>query len=195
MTAAPAPGATAPDRRRGGPPVWFAAIAVLGLVAGVLMIGAELLGVRIAVPGVTATTPPTGNAAQVTHDRVKAALEAASFQVQDPLADYRPGESPSLIGVPRRLLQAVLPSDPTGGYVVIYELPTNGEADRVGRDFASYLASGTGAIQYPRDEQFVIRRMGQTLIFFAWSPTVSPDPSVAHMASVLEGLGNPLTGS
>jgi hypothetical protein len=36
--------------------------------------------------------------------------------------------------------------------------------------------------------------MGSTLISFSWSPTVSPDPEVARLASVLEGLGNPLTG-
>ena len=41
------------------------------------------------------------------------------------------GESPALIGVPRRTVQAVLPSDPDKGYVVIYELPTNGDADRL----------------------------------------------------------------
>ena len=192
-TAAPAPGADG-AARRGGPPLWFAAIAVLGILAGLLLVLAEVLGLRIDVPGVSATTPPTGAAAQLTHDRVQAALEAASFQVQDPVTTYRPGESPSLIGVPRRLLQAVLASDPQGGYVVIYELPANGEADAVGRDFAAHLASGTGAILYPRDAQFVIRRMGQTLVFFAWSSTVSPDPSVARLASVLEGLGDPLTG-
>ena len=72
--------------------------------------------------------------------------------------------------MPRRLVQAVLPSSPDDGFVVVYELPTNGDADRVGREFASYLASGTGAVQYPRDTQFVLQRVGQTLIFYPWSP-------------------------
>ena len=40
---------------------------------------------------------------------------------------------------------------PRQGLFVIYELPTAGDADRVGKDFAAYLGSGTGAIQYPRD--------------------------------------------
>ena len=208
MTAAPAPGATgsgatgsgatgvgAAPRKRGGPPIWFAVFGLGGMLLGVLLIAAELLGLRVGVAGVSATIPPTGAAAQMTHDRVQAALEAASFQVRDPLTTFRPGESPSLIGTPRRLLQAVLPSDPQGGYVIIYELGSNNDADAAGRDLAKYLGSGTGAIQYPADEQFVIRRMGQTLIFFAWSPAVSPDPEVARMAATLEGLGNPLTGS
>jgi hypothetical protein len=77
---------------------------------------------------------------------------------------------------------------------VIYELPTANDADAAGRDFAKYLAGGTGAIQYPADEQFVLRRMASTLIFFPWSPTVSPDPEMARMAATLEALGNPLTG-
>ena len=77
---------------------------------------------------------------------------------------------------------------------MVYELPSNGEADRVGRDFAAYLASGTGAIQYPRDTQFVVRRRGPTLVFFAWSPTADADPRVAEMAAALESVGEPLTG-
>jgi hypothetical protein len=136
--------------------------------------------------------PPTGQAAQRTHDLVVGALQAASFQVQDPQTPYRPGESPSLVDVPRRVVQAILPSDPAAGYVVIYELPSNGDADRVGRDFAAYLASGTGAIQYPRDAQFVLRRVGQTLVYFPWSPSVSPDPRVAVLAAVLEAVGEPV---
>jgi len=191
---APAPGASAAPRKRGGPPIWFAVFGLGGLLLGVLLIAAELLGLRVGVPGVSATIPPTGAAAQITHDRVQAALEAASFQVQDPQTAFRPGESPALIGVSRRLLQAVLPSDPQGGYVVIYELATSNDADAAGRDFAKYLAGGTGAIQYPADEQFVLRRMASTLIFFPWSPTVSPDPEMARMAATLEALGNPLTG-
>jgi hypothetical protein len=199
MTAAPVPGASAPGgavsgpRRRGGPPLWFAVFAAGGLVLAILLIAAELLGLRAGAPGVSATVPPTGAAAQMTHDRVQVALAAASFQVQDPQTVFRPAESPGLIAVSRRLIQAVLPSDPKGGYVVIYEFADNNAADAAGRDFARYLASGTGAIQYPTDEQFVLRRMGQTLIFFPWSPSVSPDPEVARMAAALEALGNPLT--
>jgi hypothetical protein len=123
------------------------------------------------------------------------ALEDAAFQVQDPRTAYRPGESPALYGVPRVVLQAVLPSDPTGGHVVIYELATNGEADTAGREFAAYLASGTGAIQYPRDSQFVIRRLGRTLVFFPWSSSVSPDAEVARMAATLGTIGEPAAGS
>jgi len=196
MTAAPAPDsgdATRAGRRRGGPPIWFAIFAAGGLLLGVLLVLAQVLGIGSGSPA-GATPPPTGDAAQRTHDLVQATLQAAAFQVRDPTTQFRPGESPTLYAVPRRLLQVVLPSDPQGGYIVIYELPTAVDADSAGRDFVRYLASGTGAIQYPRDAQFVIRRMGQTLVFFPWSPSVSPDPSVATLAATLESVGVPLTG-
>lgn len=179
-------------RGRGGPPAWFAVLGIGGLVLAVILIAAQALGIGGGGATVASTIPPTGAAAARTHDLVAAALAGASFQVTDPQTPYRPGESPALVEVPRRLLQVVLPSEPTGGYIVIYELPSNTEADRVGRDFAAYLAGGTGAIQYPRDAQFVLRRVGQTLVFFPWSPSVSPDPRVAELAGVLATIGQPV---
>ena len=189
--AAPAADGAAPAAR-GGPPLWFAALGIGGLVLAVLLIAAQTLGLGSGSEVVPATMPPTGGAAQKTHDLVASALAAASFQVIDPQTEYRPGESPELIDVPRRLLQVIIPSEPTGGYIVIYELPSNGDADRVGRDFVDYLAAGTGAIQYPRDARFVIRRVGPTLVFFTWSPSVSPDPRVAELAATLSTLGQPV---
>jgi hypothetical protein len=190
-----APAPAAGERRRGGPPAWFAVVAIGGLVLAVILIALQALGIGGAPAGPAPTLPPTGQAAQYTHDLVAQALTADSFQVTDPQVAYRPGESPSLIDVPRRVVQAVLPDDPDKGYIVIYELPSNGEADRVGKDFAAYLASGTGAIQYPRDEQFVIRRVGPTLVFFSWSPTVSPNPDTARLAATLATIGEPVTGT
>lgn len=180
------------DTRRVGPPAWFAVLGLGGLVLAVLLIAAQVLGIGAGGAVAPATIPPTGAAAQFTHDLVAKALSDAAFQVADPQTPFRPGESPLLLNVPRRLLQVVLPSDLTGGYIVIYELPSNNDADAVGRDFAAYLASGIGAIQYPRDSQFVLRRMGRTLVFFPWSPSVSPDPRVAILATVLGGLGEPI---
>jgi len=184
---------TVDDRPRSGPPAWIALLAIGGLVLGVLLIAAQSLGIGVGPAGPPATVAPAGPAAQRTHDLVASTLRASSFQVQDPQTEYRPGESPELSTVPRRVLQAVIPSDPNAGYVVVYELSTTSDADRVGRDFASYLASGTGAIQYPRDARSVIRRVGQTLVFFEYSPLADPDPEVARLASVLATVGEPLT--
>ena len=196
MTTAPHPGnesgGDAPARR-GGPPGWFILIAIGSLAAGALLVLLSALGITVSGPRPAPTITPTGQAAQRTWDQVASALGDASFQVQDPVTQYRPGESPALQDVPRRLLQVILPSEPGGGYVVIYELPTNGEAEDVGQDFAAYLASGTGAIQYPRDTQFVLRRVGQTLVFYPWSAEANPDPRVADLAAALETVGVPIT--
>lgn len=182
----------AANRRRGGPPLLFAVVGVLGIALGGLVVLAQALGVGSGDGTPSATMAPAGEAAARTHDVVAAALTAAGLQVADPQTPYRPGESPSLVDVPRRVLQLVLPEDPGHGYVVIYELPTGGDAARVGADFQGYLAGGTGAIQYPRDEQFVLRRVGQTLVFFPWSSSVSPDPRVAQAAGIIAAIGEPV---
>lgn len=178
-----------PDAKRGGPPIWFAIIAIGSFGVAVLLLVLQILGIGVGVRVATPTIPPTGQAAEITHALVRTALETAAFQVRDPQTDYRPGESPELITVPRRLVQAVLPEEPQGGYVVIYELPSANEADRVGRAFLAYLGGGTGAIQYPRDTQFVLQRVGQTLVFFPWSAEASPDAKVAEMAAALKTVG------
>ena len=188
MTTPTDPTGTAPARR-GGPPAWIAVVAIGSLLVGVLLLVLQVLGVGVRGPGPASTIAPAGQAAAVTAGLVRGALERASFQVQDPRTPYRPGESPELIDVPRTLVQAVLPTEPAGGYVVIYELPDANTADRVGREFAAYLGSGTGAIQYPRDTRFVLQRVGRTLVFFPWSAEASPDASLAEVAAALETVG------
>jgi hypothetical protein len=187
----PQPGAT--PARKGGPPAWIALVAIGSLLVGVVLIVLQVAGVGFRDPGPAPTVPPAGQASEVTRALVVAALEDASFQVQEPRTQYRPGESPELIGVPRRLVQAVLPEDPAGGYVVIYELPSANEADRVGGELLAYLGGGTGAIQYPRDTRFVVQRVGRTLVFFPWSAEASPDAPLAELAAALETVGTPVS--
>lgn len=186
MTASDAP------RRGGGPPLVFAIIGIGGLVLMVVLLVLSALGIGLRVASPTPTMGQPGAPAEATRTQVAATLGTAGFQVQDPQQPYRSGESPDLVNVPRRIVQAILPQDLTGGNVVIYELPSSGEAVRIGRDFAAYLRSGTGAIQYPRDTQFVLRRVGSTLVFFNWSPQASPDPRTADLAAAVATIGEPL---
>ncbi len=189
MTAAPEPSSPRAGERRGGPPAWFTLVAIASLLVAVVILVLGVMGIGVGVRVADATIAPTGQATEVTRSLVVRALETASFQVRDPLAGYRPGESPDLVSVPRMLVQAVLPEDPGAGYVVIYELPSAGEADRVGGEFLRYLGGGTGAVQYPRDARFVLQRAGPTLVFFAWSVEASPDARVAELAAALETVG------
>ncbi len=197
MTTAPVPGsgATTGDDtpRAGGPPGWFILIAVGSLAVGAVIVLLGALGITIIKPSPAPTLAPTGQAAERTWNEVSAALQAQRFQVVEPQNPFRPGETAELLQVPRRLLQTVLPDSPEDGYVVVYELPSNNDAERAGRDLATYVASGPGAVQYPRDTQFTIRRVGQTLVFFSYSPEANPDPALPQMAAVLETLGTPLT--
>jgi hypothetical protein len=197
MTTAPAPGGGAPGAeetpRPGGPPGWFILIAIGSLAVGAVIVVLGALGITIVQPQAEASLAPTGQAAERTWNQVSQALQAQRFQVVEPQNPFRPGETAELLQVPRKLLQAVLPDSPNDGYVVVYELPTNNDADRAGRDLARYVASGPGAVQYPRDTQFVIQRVGQTIVFFSYSPEANPDPRLPEMATVLQTLGTALT--
>ena len=117
-----------------------------GILAGLVLILLEVLGVGVGVvvPGVNTSPAPAGSAAALTRDRVALALQDASFQVQDPITDFRTGETPTLLGTPRLLLQALIPADPTHGFIVIYEFPDADAADAAGREFWTYLALGHG---------------------------------------------------
>lgn len=190
--------APAGPARRGGPPPVFFLLGAGGTLLGALIVIAQLLGAAGGEPGssarpVPATIAPAGVDAERTRNLVAAALVDQGLQVVDPQTAYRPGESPSLVLVPRRVLQVVLPDAPAGGYIVIYELPGAADADAVGRDFRAYLASGTGAIQYPRDTEFVLRRVGATLVFYPYSAEAATDEREATIADVLQGIGEPLT--
>ena len=175
-------------RRRGGPPVLFAVLAIGGLLLGVAAIGISTLGGP--VPGAPATTvAPAGAAAAVTAGDVTQALGAAGVQAQVAQRPFRPPEAPALFDVPRVVLQAILPDDPEHGYIVVYELATDARADAAGRDYAAYIASGPGRVQFPNDAHFVLRRVGSTLVAFFWSPGNWPDPRSPRIEEALTTLG------
>jgi len=186
-------GSTETGRGAGGPPLLFAIIGIGGLALMLLLLVLTVFGVGIRVADAPPTMGVTGQATEATHAQVVAALGAASIQSVDPQTEYRPGESPALANAPRRLVQAILPREPEGGYVVIYELPSSGQAESVGKEFLHYLGSGLGQVQYPRDTQFVLRQVGQTLVFYPWSPQASTDPGAADVARALQNVGTAVT--
>ncbi len=77
---------------------------------------------------------------------------------------------------------------------MIYELEGNVEPDRVGRDFAAYLASGTGRIQYPRDSPVRAPACRAHAGVLPVVPGVSPGSEVARMATTLDSIGQPVGG-
>jgi len=166
-------------------------IAVIGLLAGLGLTVLSALGGGNA-PAASPTVAPAGQSAAATVQAVIGALGAQSIQAAPAQRPYRPGESPTITQAPRTVLQAVLPQDPDHGYIVVYELPTNDSAAAAGREFADYLGTGPGRIQFPTDTRFTLRQVGNTLVFFDWSPANWPDERSATIQQALETLGTPI---
>lgn len=163
------------------------------LVAGLLAAGC---GTAPAIDR-PATFPPTTFGAGVatgadvaaTRAELAGALGALSLQLTNPQVPHRPGESPAFATAPRAVFQVVLPDDPVHGFVSVYEFADDAAAAAAGRDQATYVASGPGRVQFPPDSRFVIRQVGPTVVFFAWSPANSPDPRTAEIQKALETVG------
>ena len=144
-----------------------------------------------------ATFPPTtfgpGQATGADVARTQAemarALGAASLQLTVPQVPHRPGEAPAFASAPRAVFQVVLPDDPTHGFISVYQFADEAAAAAAGNEQAAYLASGPGRVQFPPDSHFVLRQVGPTVIFFAWSPANSPDERTPEIQRVLETIG------
>ncbi len=153
-----------------------------------LALGIVAAGCGIGAPSVT---PPTATGSDVVAARAELedALGALSLQLDDPQVPHRPGESPTFAAAPRAVFQVVLPDDPGHGFVSVYEFADEARAEAAGKDQAAYIASGPGRVQWVPDTRFVIRQVGRTVVFFAWSPLNSPDPRTADIQKALESVG------
>ena len=120
---------------------------------------------------------------------IAAALAPLQIQLADARDPFRPGESPRVAAAPRAVYQAILPADPTGGQIVVYEFRDAGAAVDAGNELAGYLGTGAGRIQFPVDARQTIRQVGTTLIFYTWAPSTSPDPGSPKIADALATLG------
>lgn len=184
----------------------MAARLTAGLIAA-RPIGAMLLGLALAglagcggsatgAPAVTAPASSAGPGSSVspavaqTRGELTRAFRAAGYQLTDPQVPYRPAEAPAFATAPRAVVQVLLARDLDAGYVSIYEFGSAAEASDAGRKQAAYLASGPGRVQFAADTRFVIRQVGTTIVFFAWSPGSTDDPRAEGIPPVLEALGS-----
>ena len=134
--------------------------------------------------------PSASPAVEATLAQLDAALRARGLVVEPTLTAVRPAEPPSFAGVARWPFHAVLPDDPAGGYLVIYEFPAPALAADGGRDLAAYISSGPGRVQFAPDIRFVLRQVGSTLVFYPWSPASSPDRRTPDLAAALASVGS-----
>jgi hypothetical protein len=134
-----------------------------------------------------ATTP--GAAVGQTRGAIAAALSSVAVQFGNATRPYRPAESGRLRDAPRAVYQVVLPDQPDGGYIVVYEFPDAASAVDAGNEEAGYLGTGNGRVQFPPGTQHVIRALGPTLILYSWLPAASSDPTAGNVAQALSTLG------
>lgn len=133
--------------------------------------------------------PTTSPAVAATRVQLEGALRARGLALQATELDVRPAEPTSLAAAPRTAFRAVLPDDPTGGLVIVYELPDGAAAATAAADLAAYVTSGPGRVQYPPDVRHVLRQVGSTVAFFPWSPGSSPDERTADVAAAVATVG------
>jgi len=124
-----------------------------------------------------------------TRGAIVAALAPFRLQLDDADQPFRPSESRLTADAPRAVYQVVLPQDPDGGYIVVYEFPDANAARDAGNDLAGYLGTGAGRVAFPLDAQHTIRQVGTTLVFYTYSPAIAQDPGASKVAEALSTLG------
>lgn len=162
---------------------------VLAFVAAALVIaGCRPAATRPPAPDPT-PRPTISPVVATTQAQLEGALRARGLTLRATETTVRPGEPPSLSAVPRSAFQAILPDDPNGGLIVVYELPDSAAAARAAADLAAHVTSGPGRVQYPPDTRHVLRQVGSTVVFFPWSPASSPDERTADVAAAVATVG------
>ena len=168
-----------------------------GLVAALFLGAAIGAGCGIGASDRVVTFPPASvgpgstvsPAVGQTRAAIAAALAPLSLQLDDAQRPFRPAESQRVAAAPRAVYQVVLPGDPDGGQIIVYEFRDAAAAVDAGNELAGYLGTGAGRVQFPLDVQHTIRQVGTTLIFYSWAPSLSPDPGSADIATALATLG------
>ncbi len=164
------------------------ALVVLLLALGLVVAGCRAAATSPPEPDPT-PRPTISPAVAATQVQLDGALRARGLVLQQTELTVRPGEPPSFAGVPRTAFRAILPDDPAGGLIVVYELPGPGAAATAATDLAAHVTSGPGRVQYPPDVRLVLRQAGSTVVFFPWSPASSPDSRTADLAAAVASVG------
>jgi hypothetical protein len=191
-----APGVSRPAPRPAPGPRWFGHARLARLVS-LALVALAAAGCGVAAEQQPRTFPPASvgpgatvsGAVAETRAAIATALAPSSLQLRDATEAYRTAEPRGLADAPRKVFQVVLPDDPDGGFVVVYEFPDASLAVDAGNELAAYLGSGVGRIQYPTDARYSIRQLGTTLIFYTWAPSTSSDSNASAVADALATLG------
>ena len=162
------------------------------VVATALMLGAcggDDARPLVTFPPVSFGTGTTSAAATETLRLLEVALRAEGLAIVPSQAAFRTAEAPTLAAAPRIVAQVALPDDPDGGHVTIYELRDVASADAAAREQAAYVGSSIGRVQFLPGTAFVVRTVGPTVVFFAWSADGQPGGPAERIAAALETVG------
>jgi hypothetical protein len=170
----------------------LAAVAVVGLAALIGLagcgVGANSNPASFPVASVGPSAAVTGATAQ-TRGVIAAALSSVAVQFGDATRPYRPPESSRLRDAARAVYQVVLPDQPEGGFILVYEFSDATAAVDAGNEEAGFLGTGPARVNFPRDAQHVLRQVGPTLILFSWSPSDADAAAEGSVASALGTIG------
>lgn len=120
------------------------------------------------------------------------ALARQGIRLDVPVIPTQPGEPVGIAPSPRALRQADV-HDPGGGYVLIYQFADAATTTTRAMEFADYLESGPGQINYPLDTQFSLAQVGDTLVFTWWSRERASDRELAERAyDAMAAVGQPI---
>lgn len=165
-------------------------LAPIALLAAAALTAAGCAGgTRTTFPPLGSSPAPIGDKASATTQLVIQALSAVGLPGVEANRQYRPPEGPLLAAAPRSVVQAKLPDDPSHGFVVVYALDSDADAQAAADDQAAYAASGIGRVQFAPDAHFVLRVVGSTVVFFWWSPGAALDARTADIETALTTLG------
>jgi hypothetical protein len=134
-------------------------------------------------------SPAIGASAEATRQALFGALGRQNLIVAPTVSPYRPPESGPLAAAPRNVYQVSLPSAPDEGFIVVYELPTEGDAIAAAGAQRDYLASGPGRVQAPPGTDHVIQQLGPTVIVYDWVPGGARDEATPRVAAALRTIG------
>lgn len=165
-------------------------IAAAVLVAASIAISGCVASGGPTFPPVGSSPQPAGAATDSARGQLASALGVEGIQLTDANTPYRPPEGAIFAAAPRTVVQAVLPDDPTHGYLVLYAFGTPQQALAAARDQAAYISSGPGKVQFTPGTEFELRVLGNIAIFFNWTPDNAPDQHEASIPLALSQLGD-----
>lgn len=139
-------------------------------------------------PAPTPRPTPT-LALRQTRVQLEAALRLAGFGLIDDAQAFEPPVPTDLAAAPQAVFQIVLPADPDRGQIVAYDLGSPAAAVAAAHELAVFLVEGTTRVAFPSDERHVLQQVGETVVFYTWSPSAMSDPGATKAAAAVATVG------